>query len=219
MKAQGLIDGVRDAYAHAAVYLDRGRVALVDGEGRVRHGTGWDATFRTAFERSRKFEFEFQPGSGASHSIRAEHGRPVRFAFRREPRPDTTLEMAIASLTGVTAGVAHIVPRLLMPGEIGGIELWHLGRSAPVWQRHETVEGDACSILLLTDARTEVAVRERDFAVCRVAQYRDTYLGMTPKERAARVRNSVGGETVNIYSVITYAPTILTDLPTDGGHG
>jgi hypothetical protein len=36
MDTRALIDGVRDAYRAAALYTDRGRVALVDGEGRRR---------------------------------------------------------------------------------------------------------------------------------------------------------------------------------------
>lgn len=59
MNTQELINSVRNAYAGAAVYLDRGRVSVVVSR-EERPDTQSSGTFRTAFERSRGFEFEFR---------------------------------------------------------------------------------------------------------------------------------------------------------------
>ena len=98
MNTQALIDRVREAYAGAAVYVDKGSVALVDEDGNVRPGGGWSAVFRTAFERSRTFEFEFRDSerSVGPHVIRAKHGQAAQNIFMGERQRDTTLELAIA---------------------------------------------------------------------------------------------------------------------------
>jgi len=196
-----LIARVGGVYRNAAVYVDRGRLALVDADGNPR-GTEWQATFRTAFERSRRFEFVFQPSSGSPHSIRAEHGHSARVAFRGERQPSTTLDLAVASLTGVTLGVAHAMAGLLMPGEISGVELWNLGSGRAVGQRPETIDGEPCSVVQLSFEQTEVSVRERDFAIVRITRRFETMRG--------RKRG-------NLCRTISYEPTIYLDTPSDIG--
>jgi hypothetical protein len=202
VNTQELIDQVRAVYRNAAVYVDRGRLALVDADGNPRD-TDWQATFRTAFERPGRFEFVFQPSSGLPHSIRAERGQSPRLVFRGKLQPCKTLELAVASLTGVTSGVGHTMARLLMPGEIGGVELWNLGSGRAVGQRRETIDGEPCSVVELSYEQTEVAIRERDFAIVRIAR---RFFGAVH-----------GTRTANLRRTISYEPIIYADTPSDIG--
>ena len=199
MSAQELIDQVRAAYRNAAVYVDRGRLAVADADGTAL-GPEWQATFRTAFERSRRFEFVFQPGSGSPDSIRAERGQSATLVLRGQRQPSTTLELAVASLTGVTSGVAHTTARLLMPGEIGGVDLWNLGSARAVGQRGETVDGEPCWVVQLSFEQMELAIRERDFAIVRIAR----------RLRVVRRMRSV-----SLCRTISYEPTLYADTPSD----
>ena len=96
--------------------------------------------------------------------------------------------------------VAHTVARLLMP-EITGRELFeNRGAAVPRWQCQESVAGDVCAIVLLADNRTEIAVRERDFAIRRI---------ITPG-----VRTLAGGRRADL--ITNYEATIVTDAsPTE----
>jgi hypothetical protein len=199
MNTEDLIERVRQAYAGAVAYRDHGFVTLTadDGEVEAETAIGINATFKTAFARSRALEFEYRRSRGDFDLIRATEGLLVEYvAMGQKVREATSLMLAIAGLTGITWGVAHTVSRLLMPREIEGVELWNLGSGHVVWKRREIVEGDACSVLLLGNDRTEVAVRETDFAVRRVVQ---------------RDFMSVKRTYMKVNLVITYHPTILTE--------
>jgi hypothetical protein len=85
------------------------------------------AEFETAFERSGRFSFSVEVT--ASLQGTNEYKRAYRILadgpallvgepeWLRFPRP--SLELAIASLTGVSIGSAHMIPRLLMPDSSG----------------------------------------------------------------------------------------------------
>jgi hypothetical protein len=90
--------------------------------------------FETDFERPELFSFSFTAESSASGGGRAEryscridcNGALVRMEGDLPPdfdRPDS-LGLAIASLTGVSFGSAHTIPRLLMPDLVEGRELF-----------------------------------------------------------------------------------------------
>jgi hypothetical protein len=214
MDTQDLIARVRRVYSSATGYVDRGSVVLLDRDGNDHRDAGWQATFRTLFERSRRFELDFWPTSRAPDAIRADHGQPAQVAFDGKPRAHTTLEGAVSFLTGVTWGIAHTIPRLLMPGVVGGADLWNLGQGAPAWQRRDTVEGDACSIVLLGDGKTEVAVRERDLAIRRIVEEHFAY----DSRRRIGAGMSAEWRRVSLRVRTTYRPDFATheSAPNDG---
>jgi hypothetical protein len=128
VKAESLIERVRQRYASASRYSDRGTAVLTVGSDDMR------IAFETSFERPERFSFAFRAESSASGGERVESyryridcdGALVRMEGEVPPlfdRPDS-LGLAIASLTGVSFGCAHTIPRLLMPDLIDGRELF-----------------------------------------------------------------------------------------------
>lgn len=126
MKVESLIQRVRHRYAFATRYSDRGNAVLMIGSDETRIG------FETSFERHDRFSFSFTESSssgggpdtpgyridwdGAHVSMVGEHPLPGE-ATR-------SLGLAIASVTGISFGCAHTIPRLLMPDVIDGRELF-----------------------------------------------------------------------------------------------
>jgi hypothetical protein len=119
VSADLLLRRMADAYASARTYVDTG--AVLKGASRV--------TFSTTFERPAWFRFEF----------RDDQGRPRRIVCRNEAMADllrgkartgvASLELAIATVTGVSGLSAHTVPRLLMPDRVRGWSVDRLGKA------------------------------------------------------------------------------------------
>jgi REP element-mobilizing transposase RayT len=130
MKAESLIERVRQRYASASRYSDQGAAVLTVGSDEMR------IAFETSFERPERFSFAFTAESSASvglpdkYSYRIDcDGALVRMEGGFPPladRPDS-IGLAIASLTGVSFGCAHTIPRLLMPDVVDGRELFGFG--------------------------------------------------------------------------------------------
>ncbi len=118
MDMTSTIDQITNAYAALSHYEDTGTV-LAEREGRQS-----TASFRTHFERDRRFSFmvtvDAPPGHEHTHQLSRENGK-LRYVDPdgREETPES-LASAIASLAGVSLGCAHTIPRLLLPQEIGG---------------------------------------------------------------------------------------------------
>ena len=123
---ESLIERIVQAYASARLYTDRGTVALDLATISLR------AEFETSFERPDRFLFS------VSVTALEDGGSKYRYAHRllaegtdlrlgdpewRTGRPES-LASAVACLTGVSYGSAHIIPRLLMPGKIDGRALF-----------------------------------------------------------------------------------------------
>jgi hypothetical protein len=108
------------AYKVCDQYSDEG---VVDGP----LGRHW---FTTQFERPDRLSFSF--GGWLADARVAEYRleslgahATVWRARDQAPEPYESLALAVAALTGVTSGVSHCVPALLMP-ELGGRTLAHL---------------------------------------------------------------------------------------------
>jgi hypothetical protein len=128
MKVESLIERVRQRYASASRYSDRGTALLTVGPNEMR------ITFETSFERPDRFSFAFTARTEPSattpvdeYSYRVDRaGAVLTFEGAIPPLADkpSSLGLAIAAMTGVSFGCAHTIPRLLMPDLIDGRELF-----------------------------------------------------------------------------------------------
>lgn len=117
MSARERLQRMGEAYRSCRSYEDRGEV----------HVNGvLDGTFKTKFLRSSgKFSFEFDAGESMHYLVRAEENE-ILSEFRLPPtfpislRIATRLDLALATIAGITAMSGHIVPRMLMPNVLGG---------------------------------------------------------------------------------------------------
>ncbi len=130
VSAQGLVTDHRTAtqimnqttkaYLTCKTYADSGEY----------HGESGNATFSTAFVRPGKFHFDWKHDGllFASRYIISADGSNVTFSSFYPLMPAKkeklgSLGDAVASGTGVTYGVAHGIPVLLLPKEVGGTSI------------------------------------------------------------------------------------------------
>jgi hypothetical protein len=97
VRAEEVIARVAATYATAAEYGDTCELVMGDARGK----------FRTSFVRSGRLLFDGELST---------KGRTHRFTLD----PIASVGLAVAELTGVTLGVAHVIPRLLLPNSISG---------------------------------------------------------------------------------------------------
>ncbi|MBI1948743.1 MAG: hypothetical protein HYS27_23860 [Deltaproteobacteria bacterium] len=114
-------------YARCASYVDEGVVSRNLGSA----DDAWidDKFFATAFERPGRFRFLYRDrypwAQSWKRSLIWRNNGPTR-AFRSYAPPDREgpdveeFARAIAGFTGVSAGSAHTVPRMLLPTEVTG---------------------------------------------------------------------------------------------------
>lgn len=124
MTAAQIIAQMEEAYATCTTYTDSGEIhKTFHRDGRVKI-----IRFETAFIRPDRFRFEFNqadrhnPEGPRQRYIVWQDGRHVRrWSYAREQvNRKATLSLAIAGATGVSSGVAHYVPRLMIPEIDGG---------------------------------------------------------------------------------------------------
>jgi outer membrane lipoprotein-sorting protein len=104
---------VADVYANCASYRDEGKVVSSFEE----------ISFSTLFERPSRFRFEYTrigPRPDRYVIWRTAPGDAQSWWTIRTDSPNQSMNMAIASATGVSAASSHHIPRLLMPDEVGG---------------------------------------------------------------------------------------------------
>jgi outer membrane lipoprotein-sorting protein len=148
--AQDVLSKMAQAYASLESYSDSG-VVLV----RFRaDATPEETTFETAFARPMFFRFAWvshHPYPPLRHLERrsviwfdgtAAYLKSEGTSEVAKIEPQKSLSSAVAGATGVSAGSAHHVVRLLMPAEISGFSLKDL--KAPTLETTEDVEGTSC---------------------------------------------------------------------------
>jgi hypothetical protein len=97
VRAEDILGRVAETYANVAEYGDTCELVMGDTRGK----------FRTSFVRSGRLLFDGELST---------KGRTKRFTLD----PMVSVELAVAELAGLTLGVAHTIPRLLLPKAIGG---------------------------------------------------------------------------------------------------
>jgi hypothetical protein len=164
MNAKEIMSRMNDAYLSCASYRDTGEV----------HVRGVPSgTFETEFVRSmNQFSFEFNGDDDFRCLVRADHGKLSEFrlpaAFPTKLRMPDGFGAAIATIAGITLGSAHVVPRLLMAGDLGGRSVGAVSQPAIV--REETFAGETCAWIELgvEFPSTAVLVNVRDYTLRRV---------------------------------------------------
>jgi hypothetical protein len=107
------------SYASLNTYLDSGKVISDFYSGSYPHKSA--KIFRTAYSDTEGFNFEYyEPNKSNSLYTVNKKGKTVKtwWGVTNELTTDRTFSMAIASMTGVSSGVATIVPRLLFPKQL-----------------------------------------------------------------------------------------------------
>jgi hypothetical protein len=138
--AEEILGRMAKAYAECKTYRDSGvvRTVIRRDEGDLEE----ELQFDTAFVRPGRFRFVYSEqasGSAASYIVWRQDGDVRSWCrFARSAEPPKSLNLALAAATGVSQGVAHVIPALLLPKEIGGRKLTHL---TEVW-RIEDAEAD-----------------------------------------------------------------------------
>jgi hypothetical protein len=130
-----------DVYAGVRTYVDRGVVTttfISPDQVRVSR-----LPFRTAFERPDRFRYEFNDETSGDRLVIWQEAPPARLFWSVRGAVETfTLPMAIAAATGISAGSALTIPRLLMPDVIESWALTNLDDAAE--RGEELVDGVRC---------------------------------------------------------------------------
>jgi hypothetical protein len=157
-----------EMYATLATYRDRGTCTL----GGARTPT--TVSFATAFARPDRLRLELGI-LGKRSVLRLDHGvvehmEPIAGRGTAEAMP--SLAIGIASMTGISFGAAHHVPRMLLPDHVTGRML---GEGAnPVLQGIEEVEGALCHRIEFSRESTRrwIFIGVGDFLLHRVHEAR-----------------------------------------------
>jgi hypothetical protein len=129
LNASAILDKVAAVYADAQTYRDSGLVRSTFIPGARSFST--ELPFATAYSAPDRFRLEFQvPSPDSSDSV---HRRWIVFRnadgvkewsfLKPTVSAAASLDLAIAGASGVSDGIAHDIPALLMPQEITGRKL------------------------------------------------------------------------------------------------
>jgi hypothetical protein len=124
--AERLLKEVTFAYRACSSYEDTGRVEYAHPETDVVVR----AEFHTQFVRPHTFEFGFRNIDPIFQYALSRHGKGANLKRNSETEWFDSFDLAVASLSGVSWGSAHTVPRLLMSREIGGWPVTELDQSS-----------------------------------------------------------------------------------------
>lgn len=163
-----ILETLRKTYAALSAYSDRG-VAFASHPGAPQR----DRTqrFSTQFERSRRFGWASDLGTGDDYRIVAEGGAVLQlWNGRREPIPD--LRLAVAGAAGISDFASVWIPTLLMPEMFQREGVIARLRYPALWTRLPDAEagGQSCFVLRSLDGGIEVRVwtSTRDFLIRRI---------------------------------------------------
>lgn len=149
-------------YAAASSYADHGVVTESEGADRLSYGKyDWVAdhfikseasvvrrkTFETAFERPNRFRFEYRVNGNSSKAhvvwtTPSGRARSTWYVERGVVTENATLGMSLAGAAGVSSGVAYVIPALLLPEEVGGLNVGSAGE--PRFEVVENIDGHPC---------------------------------------------------------------------------
>ena len=136
LTADQILSRMGDVYASCSSYRDEGRVV----------SSYDDISFATVFERPFRFRFEYtQSGPYQRYAIwRTASGAAQSWWTIRPATQNQTMNMALATATGVSASSSYNIPRLLMPDEVEGFSF-----ATDKWvdvavPEEETVNGHLC---------------------------------------------------------------------------
>jgi hypothetical protein len=113
LTSRQILARMSEVYANCTSYRDEGKVVSAFEE----------LSFATIFERPSRFRYEYTrsgPRSDRYVIWRTTPGDAQSWWTIRHDSPNQSMNMAIASATGVSAATSHNIPRLLMPDEVGG---------------------------------------------------------------------------------------------------
>jgi len=122
--AKQILDRMAQAYADCKSYKDSGvvKTVFIDASG----SRTVEKPFTTALVRPDHFRFEYRETKNErNHFIIWSDGKDVKTWWGIQPgiEKPSSLDLALASATGVSGGSAHTIPALLLPEKITGLKL------------------------------------------------------------------------------------------------
>jgi len=122
LTAEQVLEKSAKVYLGCRTYRDSGVVSTTYITGDKRRID--KRTFTTAFQRPDAFRFEFKDKENGSYIIWRK-GQEVKTWWDLQPviQQGKSFSMAIAGVTGVSGGTAHTVPNLLLPQDVGGVNV------------------------------------------------------------------------------------------------
>jgi hypothetical protein len=124
--AERLLKEVTFAYRVCDSYDDTGRVEYAHPE----TGVVMRLEFHTQFVRPETFQFGFRNIDPKFQYELSRHGKGANLTRNGENEWFDSFDLAVASLSGVSMGSAHTVPRLLMWREVGGWPVTELDQAS-----------------------------------------------------------------------------------------
>lgn len=198
LSIDSVIKRSEQSYASLKTYLDSGKVISDFYSGSNPHKSA--KIFRTAYSDTEGFNFEyFEPNKSNSLYTVNKKGEKVKtwWGVTNELTIDKTFSMAIASLIGVSSGVASLVPRLLFPKQLSpGRNIYQ--SFVPDSSGSELVNGLPCYKISgkdRQDGKITIWVAKSDFLIRKVENDRiinpQTYANVDSMMRSGFERDSI----------------------------
>ena len=191
-------DLVKSAYSHCQTYRDIGTSEILI-KGDKGGAENQSMSFSTIFKRPGKLRFEFKEydkdlkrtvlyvlwatGKREMHEFRPTdnldpppYKELVWLADDFDGRDGSyerneTLGMAIAGFTGISHGVAHTVPRLFFPEDVGGLD--YFSEKDLKLLGEVSSNGVPCFLLETKSAETKLWIRKKDYLLVKTVEESD----------------------------------------------
>lgn len=159
-----------ESYAALKTYLDSGKVISefynneVPGKSSIK--------FRTAYSELLGFNFEYyDPNKSNSLYTINKSGNVVKswWGIRNKIETPASLSMAIATATGVSSSTSNMVPRLLLPAELGQRNIYMNVKGAV--SRTEAIDGHICYVIEGNKSEGEIIklwISKSDFLIRKI---------------------------------------------------
>lgn len=133
--ARDVVSKMESTYATCKTLSDNGTVTSESTK----------LSFELVYQSPEKLYFEF--GSGPKKSSLIASGSTVKtiLAPSTVTESKSSIGAAVEELTSPSLGVAHHVPRMLFPKDVGGVDFGHM--SDAILEKSALVEGDDCYVV------------------------------------------------------------------------
>jgi hypothetical protein len=164
MTAKLILAQMAETYRECTSYADLGTVIseyLAPGKFIS------ETRFKTAFVRSDRFRYQYVDDRDKLHIVWSDHRRTLVWSdVWDEVREQQSLGQGLGGATGVSSGSSHLIPRLLLPDQVGGLMLTHMTQAVRI--EDEAIGGDDCyRIQGMLNARSTILWIEIDRFVVR----------------------------------------------------
>jgi hypothetical protein len=200
MSGTKTLEQASKAYSSADIYRDRGLVTFATLPADAVAARP-EYHFTTEFGRATGLRFRF---SGPQVCVELSAPKEGPIELTGAGFGGGTIDEAIARLTGITFGAAHVIPRLLLPELLGGHSILEPESSEEAGE--EMVDGQPCAVVRAISGQriTTIWIGLSDFSIRQLARP-----DVAQDERVIALMNARGhylGPNVSSVASITYTP-------------